>query len=69
MKEYKVEARTYYSKVSLDKNHITKSSSKEIQEIMDEYAADGWTLKSTNATSFGMAVYVYLYFEKDNKKS
>ena len=65
MKEYKVEARTYYSKVSLDKNHIVKSSTDEIQAIIDDYAKNDWQLSSTDATSFGMAVYIYLYFEKD----
>ena len=65
MKKYKVEARTYYSKVTLDKQHIIKSSTKEIQEIIDQYVSDGWQLSSTDATSFGAAVYIYLYFEKD----
>lgn len=65
MKQYKVEARTYYSKISLDKNHIIKSSTSEIQDIIDDYVADGWQLSSTDATSFGAAVYIYLYFEKD----
>lgn len=65
MKEYKVEARTYYSKISLDKNHIIKSSTEEIQTIIDDYASNGWQLSSTDATSFGAAVYIYLYFEKD----
>ena len=65
MKQYKVEAFTYYSKITTDKEHIVKSSKAEIQETMDSYAKDGWTLPSTNATSFGAAVYIYLYFEKD----
>ena len=66
MKQYKVEALIYYSKVTLDKEHIVKSSSKEIQEKLDEYAAKGWSLASTDATSFGAAVYIYLYFEKED---
>lgn len=65
MKQYKVETLIYYSKVTFDSEHIAKSSKQEIQEKLDEYAADGWTLASTNATNFGFAVYVYLYFEKD----
>ena len=65
MTEYKVEARTYYSKLTLDKEHIAESSQAEAQEIIDRYAADGWRLASTDATSFGLAVYVYLYFERD----
>lgn len=63
-KRFKVEVRTFYSKVSFDKDHIAKSSAEWIQERLDSYAADGWTLASTDATSFGFAVYVYLYFEK-----
>ena len=65
MKQYKVEARTYYSKVTLDKEHIAKSSAQEIQDLLDAYTQDGWRLASTDATSFGLAVYVYLYFERE----
>ena len=65
MKEYRVEARTYYTKLTLDKEHIAESSQAEAQEIIDRYAADGWRLASTDATSFGAAVYIYLYFERD----
>jgi hypothetical protein len=65
MKEYKVESRTYYSKMTTDKNHIADSSAEEIQDLLDEYTRDGWTLASTDATSFGFAVYIYLYFERD----
>lgn len=67
MKEYKVEARTYYSKVTLNKDHITEKSSKEIQGLLDQYVQDGWTLASTDATSFGLAVYIYLYFERETR--
>ncbi len=67
MKEYKVEGFTYYSKLTLDANHIIKSSTAEVQAKMDEYAKDGWRLTSTDATSFGAAVYIYLYFERDAK--
>jgi len=64
MKEYKVETLIYYSKITLDTKHIAKSSQAEIQEKLDAYAKDGWRLASTDATSFGAAVYIYLYFEK-----
>ena len=65
MKEYKVEARTYYSKMTFDREHITKASSEVIQGLLDQYARDGWRLASTDATSFGAAVYIYLYFERE----
>jgi hypothetical protein len=64
MKTYKVETLIYYSKITLDAKHIAKSSKAEIQEKLDAYAKDGWHLASTDATSFGAAVYIYLYFEK-----
>lgn len=63
-KEYKVEGLIYYSKLTTDTKHIVKSSTVEIQEKLDEYAKDGWKLASTDATSFGAAVYIYLYFER-----
>ena len=65
MKEYKVETLIYYSKVTLDSKHIAKSSKKEIQEKLDEYAKNGYKLTSTDASNFGAAMYIYLYFEKD----
>lgn len=65
MKQYKVEALIYYSKLTFDSKHIVKSSKSEIQEKLDHYAKDGWKLVSTNSTNFGLAVYIYLYFEKD----
>ena len=65
MKDYKVETLIYYSKVTVDTKHIAKSSKKEIQEKLDEYSKNGYRLASTDATNFGLAVYVYLYFEKD----
>jgi hypothetical protein len=64
MAKYKVETLIYYSKLTLDFKHIAKSSNKEIQEKLDDYANKGYRLVSTNATSFGSAVYIYLYFEK-----
>lgn len=65
MKEYKVESLTFYSKLTTDRNHIAKSSQKAVQEKLDEYAKNGYQLASTDATSFGAAVYIYLYFEKE----
>ena len=65
MKEYKVETLIYYSKLTTDSKHIAKSSKKEIQEKLDEYTKDGFKLTSTDATNFGGAVYIYLYFEKE----
>ncbi len=65
MKGYKVETLIYYSKLTLDLNHITKSSKKEIQEKLDEYSKKGYKLTSTNVSNFGSALYIYLYFEKD----
>lgn len=65
MKEYKLETLIYYSKLTLDKDHIVKSSSKDIQEKLDEYAKNGYRLVSTDATEFGSAIYFYLYFERD----
>lgn len=65
MRQYKVEALVYYTKVTLDKEHIAKSSVTDIQQKLDQYAADGWKLTTTSATDFGFAVYIYLYFEKE----
>jgi galactokinase/mevalonate kinase-like predicted kinase len=65
MKDYKVETLIYYSKLTLDSEHIAKKSKQEIQEKLDEYAKNGYKLASSNATSFGGAVYIYLYFEKE----
>ena len=65
MKEYKVESLIYYSKLTTDSKHISKSSKKDIQDKLDEYAKKGYRLASTDTTNFGFAVYIYLYFEKD----
>lgn len=65
MKTYKLETLIYYTKVLAKKDHILESSSKDIQSKLDEYAAKGYRLVSSDATDFGMAVYFYLYFEKD----
>ncbi len=66
MKQYKVESMVFYSKVTLDKEHLMKASSKEIQERLNECVAEGWSLVSTDAAGFGSAMYIYLYFEKDS---
>ncbi len=65
MKQYKLESLIYYSKVFAEKEHILEASSKDIQSKLDEFASAGWRLVSTDATDFGFAVYIYLYFEKD----
>lgn len=65
MKVYKVETLIFYSKLTMDKNHIADSSKIEIQETLDYYTNDGYQLSSTDATNFGSAVYIYLYFEKE----
>jgi hypothetical protein len=65
MKDYKVESLIYYSKITLDSEHIAKKSKEDIQEKLDEYAKNGYQLTSTTSTSFGLAIYIYLFFEKD----
>ncbi len=65
MKQYKLESLIYYTKLTLDKEHIAKASTTDIQSKLDEYAQNGWRLVSSDATDFGFAVYFYLYFEKD----
>ena len=64
MKEYKVESLIYYTKITLDKEHILKDSTKDIQAKLDEMAKEGWRLISTDATDFGFEVYFYLYIER-----
>ncbi|WP_108808107.1 DUF4177 domain-containing protein [Aquimarina spinulae] len=68
MKEYKLESLIYYSKLTLDKEHILKSSSQDIQMKLDEYGKNGWRLVSTDVEDFGMGMYFYLYFERDLKQ-
>lgn len=65
MKEYKLESLIYYSKLTFDRYHILKDSSKDIQAKLDEMSKDRWRLASTDMVSFGAAVYIYLYFERD----
>ena len=64
MKEYKVESFIYYSKMTTNKRHIVDDSTRDIQEKIDLMSVDGWRLVSTDATSFGTAMYFYLYFER-----
>ena len=45
MKEYKVESLIYYTKLTLDSEHIVKKSKEEIQEKLDEYSKNGYKLK------------------------
>ena len=65
MKEYKVESLIYYSRLTLDPDHIAKDSKAEIQVMLDKYAAQGYRLTATTSTNFGLAIYIYLFFEKD----
>ena len=65
MKEYKVETLIYYTKFTFDKYHIQKDSKADIQVLLNEYAAHKYRLVSTSSSSFGAALYIYLYFEKD----
>ncbi|HTO14641.1 MAG TPA: hypothetical protein VLZ83_02675 [Edaphocola sp.] len=65
MKEYKVESLIYYTKLTFDSKHIQKKSKVEIQEKLNEYAQKSYKLASTTSTSFGTAIYIYLFFEKD----
>ena len=59
-REYKVESFIYYSKLTTDRNHILKDSTEDVQKTVEEYGRNGWKLVSTDATSFGAAVYIYL---------
>jgi hypothetical protein len=65
MKEYKVETLIFYSKITLDSEHIAKKSKIDIQEKLDEYASKGYSLHHSTSTNFGLAIYIYLFFEKD----
>lgn len=65
MKKYKLETAIFYSKLTTDKNHLIKSSEVELQGMLDRKTEEGWTLASTDAVTFGSAVYFYLYFEKN----
>lgn len=69
MKEYKLESFIYYSKMTLNKNHLIDKSHEEIQTVLEEHSAKGWILSSTDAFNFGAAAYFYLYFERERKIS
>jgi hypothetical protein len=64
MKSYKVESLSFYVEV-FDSKSVEKKSKGQIQAKLDEYAAEGYKLISTNAASEGAAMNIYLYFEKD----
>ena len=64
MKEYKVESFLLYSKITLNSKHIINDATKKIQELLDINSKEGWALASTDAVTFGAAVYHYLYFER-----
>lgn len=49
----------------LDSKQILTDFQASVQPKLDEYAQQGYQLSSTNTVSFGSAVYIYLYFEKD----
>ncbi|MBX2816024.1 MAG: DUF4177 domain-containing protein [Saprospiraceae bacterium] len=65
MKEYKLETSIFWSKVTKEKDHILKKSELEIQGLLDRYSEEGWSLVSTEAVSFGAAIYFYHYFARD----
>lgn len=65
MKEYKVESFLYYTKLTFDSKHIINRATKEIQAKLEERSKEGWSLASTDAVTFGAAVYHYLYFERE----
>ncbi len=64
MKEYKVETLVFHPKLTFDTTYIVKESKEAIQEKLNEYTAQGYTLVSTNTINFESDLYVYLYFEK-----
>ncbi|TXB62939.1 DUF4177 domain-containing protein [Phaeodactylibacter luteus] len=66
-KEYHLESLLYFSKITFDREHILKASSQDIQQKLNEYAAEGWRLASTDVEDFGEGMYFYLYFERDKQ--
>ncbi len=64
MEKMKVETLVYYSKAFAKRDHIAADSKKDIQELLDRYASEGYRLASTNSAGFGYAIYIFLYFEK-----
>lgn len=69
MKDYQVEALTYFSELSMNakrnSEHIANTSKADIQMKLAEYASKGYRLTSATTTIFGPALHVYLFFEKD----
>jgi len=59
-----VETLCYYSKLTLNGFWLRDQAKEEIQELLDQYSADGYELVSTDAHWFGFATYIYLYFSK-----
>lgn len=64
MREYKVESLMYTSKLTLDFKLILKSSTQDIQDKLEAYSKEGWSLASTDTINFGSGIYIYLYFER-----
>jgi hypothetical protein len=65
MREYKVESLHFYVEL-FDSKSIEKKSTTEIQTKIDEYAAKGYKLISTNASADGGTMHIYLYFESES---
>ncbi|MGF7217453.1 hypothetical protein GGR92_003627 [Spirosoma lacussanchae] len=65
MKSYKVKGLIFYSNLTLNSRHILNDSQAEVQTKLDEYSQQGYWLMSTNTVSYGPAVYICLYSEKD----
>lgn len=64
MGQYIVELLVFHTKSTFDFKHIAIDSQKGIQQQLDIYTRKGYRLINTNATNFGLALYIYLYFEK-----
>jgi hypothetical protein len=64
MREYKVESLMYTSKLTLDFKLILKNSTQDIQDKLESYSKEGWSLTSTDTINFGSGIYIYLYFER-----
>lgn len=63
MPVYKVETLVFHAKHIHDFKAIAEHSQSAIQEKVDYYSRKGYQLAHTNTTSFGLALYIYLYFE------
>lgn len=64
MSQFIVETLVFHTKLTFDFKHIATDSQRAIQQQLDVYSRKGYKLISTNATNFGLALYIYLYFEK-----